>query len=290
MAVTTTILRKSMPSFSMEGGAQAIVEEKISWDDIEPRLVELFGASFVSASSGIGFSVGLFAVHPDWSWFYASDCSVEPFFEKGHPADASSGYPDGAKITITYFSPCLNGNAHISDPTVSVGTYLTHEWELGSEIMKIKGKDWSWSTDPDTPTAGEVIVNENLPFGKIIPLKIHHLTWHNVLAANWTLLDSLQGTVNDDTFMGAAKHTLLFEGYTSGRRYTSDGNEQYDIRIVIAEKRIRADNGVGGTGVYGWNDFFKGGPAPQWVKICTTESEEWTYMEEDWSSVFVETA
>ncbi len=283
--IVTTILKKSLPTFDIATGATAIVVEKIAWDDIEDRFLELFGAVFVEAA---GFTFSWQAYHPDWNWLRAKSATIDPMFEAGPPRDSSAGYPDGARLTITYMGECLNRDASVATYEPEDGTYLTHSIDSASEQMMLKGHELVYDA-PGEGHDGDSIKADVEGF-LVLPIKHHRLRWTNVESLPTALWDNLQGSTNDAEYAGAEAGTLLFEGYTTERGFDSEGGTRYAANLIVTQKRIVADDGTGtGTeAVFGWNHKFAADKSPNWQLVKNKASGKPPFRLKSWSDLLVQ--
>jgi hypothetical protein len=283
--VTTRILRKSMPTFDLQSGATAVIAEKIDWDDIENRYIELFGATFVQAA---GFTFAWQAAHPDWNWLLAKSATIEPFFPEGTPPDASAGYPDGARLTITYTGECLNANASVMTYSPEAGTYLTHTIEAASEQMMLKGHELVYDAPGETHDGKSI--KADVEGFLVIPLKMHRLRWTNLTSVPTSLWDSLIGSTNNANYAGGEAGTLLLEGYTTERGFDSEGATKYAANLTVTQRRIVADDGTG-TGseaVFGWNHRFAADKSPNWQLVKNKASGKPPFRLKNWSNLLVQ--
>lgn len=154
-----------------------------------------------------------------------------------------------AKAVVDYrtFGACDREDGPTNEP----GTYLTYRMMFASEYQPIAPRGWSWESDAQAPPA------EDLMLSKRIPITEHHLTWRQVVNPPWEAIQSLQGTVNADEFLGCPAETLLCEGADANKLYSA-GLEQgpsaftWEIRYVFRQRAIK----YGGQ-TYGWNHFYR---------------------------------
>ena len=283
--VVTKILMKSMPTFDIATGVTAVVAEQLDWDDIQNRYIELFGAEFVEAA---GFTFSWQAYHPDWNWLRAKSATIAPMFPAGPPKDSSAGYPDGARLTITYMGECLNRDASVATYTPEDGTYLTHTIEAASEQMMLKGHELVFDA-PGEAYDGDSIKADVEGF-LVLPIKMHRLRWMNVENPPAGLWDSLIGSVNNANYAGGEAGTLLLEGYTTERGFDSEGATRYAVNLTVTQKRIVADDGTGtGTeAVFGWNHKFAADKSPNWQLVKNKASGKPPFRLKDWSKLLVQ--
>jgi len=174
--------------------------------------------------------------------------------ENADVQDALAEYTGSfAKAVVEYAtaSPPEKNDA----PTAPSETHLSYRMEHGVMERALLASGFFAEDDPQTPLPAE------LPLTQIIPFTDHHLVWRQVIGPPWQAIRELQGTVNDETFLGATPGTLLFLGATTDKLFRGSFDDGiapfcWEIHYQFRELVIKH-----GGAVYGWNDFHRDNPA-----------------------------
>ncbi len=125
-----------------------------------------------------------------------------------------------------------------------------------------------------------------------IPVIEHQVTWRRVPDPPWDAIRNCAGAVNNDSFLGAAAETLLFDGAKADCEFTGLGDflePQFGWRLtyVFREKLIKVVEGVGGPQTYGWNHTYRDVPFPysEWDRLVDQNGSP-LYATADFSALF----
>ena len=159
----------------------------------------------------------------------------------------------------------IGDNDRDDGPVNEPGTYLTYRMLFATEYQPMTARGWDWEDDPTVPTP------DDLNIGIRIPITEHHLTWHQVINPPWATINAIQGTVNQNEFLGCAPGTLLFEGADANKLYGGGFDEgpsafTWQIRYVFRQRAIKHEGRS-----YGWNHVYRERPAG-WVRVVSNDS------------------
>ena len=127
-------------------------------------------------------------------------------------------------------------------PKAKPGTILTYRMNFGGEYIRLPGQSLYWEGDPTCPVPPDVLPTLR------IPVIEHQVTWRRVPAPPWDAIRNCTGAVNNDSFLGAAAETVLFDGAKADREFTGLGDflePQFGWRLtyVFREKLIKVVEG-----------------------------------------------
>lgn len=222
-----------------------------NWDDWRSFAADLVGR-YVLVGSQFHFVRPV--LFPGYVNLIVAGINVEPLDPASPVGDETSlegntnRYPAaGAKLTVTYRTLYDTDNGqHPDAPGVPSGTYLTYAADLGVDTLQVPGRSWQYDVG-GTPTLPDD-VNPLL----VAPTGSYSLTWHRVMRPPWQTIRALRGTVNEQTFVGAAPQTVLFLGARITRQFQFlEQGGFWKIRYSFAESAKR----LSGGGVAGWNHF-----------------------------------
>jgi hypothetical protein len=241
----------------------------VAWEERHAMIAELLGQGYQSGGTSP-------ASYPLWANALAMAVRLEPWpscpEDQGAFDDVASqlnSYSDQyARITIDY--ELLYASASRGDlPQPDSGTVLTYRMDCGGEQAIVSGEGLQWVADASLPVPPEVIPVVRVPIAE------HHLTWHRVISPPWDAIRNSLGTVNDDTFLGAAAETLLLDGVTADKQFLGIDDFQqpqfgWRIGYVFREKTIHW-----GGNTYGWNYAYCCLPqnSPAWDKLVDSQGE-----------------
>jgi hypothetical protein len=272
MAVITEELEGS-PKYSYSrksGTAQRMF--RLNGLNVQAFLSEVFPDPFLAGDGR--YEALPAAVFPGQPWLVADKASVEPWDANSPVGDGS--FPalfDTVKVTITYKDRPHNQNKtnqKNSGPGGSQGstggqqnTFVTHKVTIGGEYLLLPGASLQWATASD-PTydktlypAGPppaLIQAQNNHAGITIPTIEHSLHWSYVLFPPWTAMRQAMGRVNSLSFAGAPNECLLFIGFDTSRKMTSQGLRLWELDYKFSEKNY---NAINPNLPQGWNHFLR---------------------------------
>jgi len=145
-------------------------------------------------------------------------------------------------------------------PVAPNETQLSYRMEHGFLERPLLASGFVAEDDPQTPLPPE------LPLSHVVPYTDHWLIWRQVVGPPWQAIRDLQGTVNNDTFLGAAAGTLLFLGADADKLFRGSFDEGaspfcWELRYHFREMAIKH-----GGEVFGWNHLHRTQP-PGFVLI-----------------------
>jgi hypothetical protein len=180
-----------------------------------------------------------------------------------------------ALAVVTYRS--VAGDDRPDGPVSEADTWITYRMRFAAETLALAPRGWQWTDDATIPLPGD----ENIV--KRIPITEHHLTWHQVVHPPWETIESLQGTVNDQPFLGCPAGTMLFEGADANKLYRAGLEEgpspfAWEIRYLFRQRAIKS-----GGETFGWNACYREDPAG-WVDL--TNGSESLYDDGDFQQLF----
>ena len=146
-------------------------------------------------------------------------------------------------------------------PKAKPGTILSYRMNFGGEYIRLPGQSLHWESDPTCPVPADVLPTLR------IPVIEHQVTWRRVPDPPWDAIRNCTGAVNNESFLGAAAETVLFDGAKADREFTGLGDflePQFGWRLtyVFREKLIKVVEGLYGTQTYGWNHAYRDVPFP----------------------------
>lgn len=137
-------------------------------------------------------------------------------------------------------------------PVTEEGTSITYRMIIDSMETVIPATGWTWS-------GTSILLPEDTPLIKRIPITTHYVTWGKVLNPPWETISAYQGTLNNAPFLGCATGTLLFEGVEANKLYRKGvgldegpSNYVWALKYTLREKAVKF-----GGNVYGWNDVYR---------------------------------
>lgn len=291
MAITYDEIEGS-PSIVMDrDGGSARRTFKIAWADIGRAILEVFpGALF-----GYPYTASI----PGFPWLRAQKMSIDPF-DPNNPTGTGqrmNTYPGGAKVVVDY-APNKWPDSDMKDGPdegeLQDITFLEQKVNFGGEYLTWPNNGVRWEKDTDGETTystggggngvGEkkFQVIEDINVGIVIPTIEHTMTWKFVAFPPWQGIRNCLGKVNSVAHMNCQPETLLFNGCTAERTYSTQGSPTWSLEYRISEKcynyPLQVERGLsgpiitaGGTG-YSVGDrlSFKGGIGKSAVVTVTT--------------------
>lgn len=198
---------------------------------------------------------------------------------RGAVSDPTSALPvyDTARVKVTYEPVSIES---ASQPRED-GTWLSYDRSGESEFLTLPSRALKWSdnSEPVAPDANAAL---------LIPKRKHVLTWHRVPAPDWSVLQALEGKVNDDTFavpiinLSCTAEQLLFESSSVRGSFSVSGSADWDVTITLAEKRITSYGGDN----YGWNHAYRDDPEG-WARPVNGDGDP-SYALGDFEDLFVQ--
>ena len=236
------------PSFTMDregGSGRRII--KIAWSDIGRAILEVF--------PGALFGYPYTAAMPGFAWLRASRMSIDPF----DPAamfgtnQSINTYKSGAKVTIDYTpykwpDQSFKDGPEGANSDIENVVFLEQKINFGGEYLTFPNTGVRWNMDGDgvntfSPGGGgggagdkKFQVFENINVGIIIPTIEHTMTWNYVSYPPWSGIRNCLGKVNNAVHMGCYAETLLFNGCSAERTYSTTGGPTWKIEYRISEK------------------------------------------------------
>lgn len=171
----------------------------------------------------------------------------------GELADDLADYAGGFALAVVEYASVPSEQR--GDLPSEGEAQLSYRMEHGYWERPLLASGFAAVDDPQTPLPPE------LPLTQIVPYTDHHLTWRQVMGPPWQAMRELQGTVNNDMFLGLAAGRLLFLGATTNKLFRGDFAEGvspfcWEIRYQFRELALKH----GGL-VYGWNAVHRPDPA-----------------------------
>jgi hypothetical protein len=249
----------------------------VLWADRRALITELLG-------NGAEFGGVLSAQYPDYEPVVVDRIQVRPWNpspdEQGAFTDVESDLNaytgQYAEITVDYeLLPPIKRPDPEMLPSTEPDTFLTYRSDHGAEAIQIPGHTLKWTDQEAEPVPAEVVGV------KRIPTTEHTLTWHRVMNPPWTAIRELKGLVNHDTFLGAPKECVLFEGAQAQSEFMGfDSLDEpiygWTITYLFRERSITttADNGDTNT-LYTWNHMWRSLPmaTPAWDKLVDDQGK-----------------
>lgn len=257
-------------------GFRATRQFLIAWEDRDAFAAEVLGAA-VSQGDTAG------AHYPDKTAVFAVRLRYEPFDPDVPDAKTLPSLTEGLNSYTNSFAKAIaeyetiSGPDRPDGPANESGTQLTYRMCFAVDEQLLSARGWKWEDDPS------LLLPDDLGLVKRLPATEHHLTWHQVINPPWDVIQSLQGTVNADVFLGCPTETLLLEGAEANKLYRGsleDGASAFCWRIhyVFRERAIKHAGGV-----YGWNHVYREAP-PGWVRVTSGGAR--LYDSADFSPLF----
>lgn len=212
--------------------------------------------------------------HPKYNYLFAIRANVTGL---GVPSQDALGI-------ISYTKAMIDLEYGVPDSTTSNGdqpeiTYVSERRQLSAEFVTIPGSRLVYAAaDTQAAAAGTTRLGEGARAGKLIPttrisVDIHH--WFNASQKiSNGFFDAYAGTCNAHPFVFVdalyGAETLLFNGASFNRQWTSTGTPGWQVTLEFTHKRT------------GWNRVFRGalGTAPEGF---------WTYCMTDDKRVYART-
>ncbi|HLA85338.1 MAG TPA: hypothetical protein VJL29_11135 [Thermoguttaceae bacterium] len=256
-------------------GFSARREFLIAWEDRDAFAVEVLGEA---AQYGGTF----WTTYPGKPSVFAVRIRFEPIDADRPDRKELAGLTEGlnsysnsfAKAVVEYET--VNELDREDGPENEDGTQISYKMLFSAEYQPIGPGGWSWVDTSDPLPADQPLV-------KWVPMTEHHLTWRKVVHPPWTMIQALQGTVNQSEFLGCPAGTLLFEGAQAGKLYAGDiasGPSPFcwEIKYLFRERSIKHDGNV-----HGWNHFYREDPAG-WAEATNGTAK--MYDEADFNALF----
>ncbi|MGD9128248.1 MAG: hypothetical protein PVH19_12800 [Planctomycetia bacterium] len=246
----------------------------IKWEDRDAFAIELLGIDAI-------YGGGMTTSYPSKTNTYAIKIRFEPldpaYLDEKELASLTSdinSYSNSyAKATVEYITidPSDAGSAYTEDDA-----NLTYQMYETGEYLSVGSGGWSWT---DTSTA----IPSSQTLTKWVPIREHHLTWDITDEPPWSTIQSLQGTINNSTFLGCPAGTVLFTGVNARKRFLADFDEDpcpffWRITYVFRERSVQF-----GSSTYGWNYVYRETPAG-WVEV--TNGTDKLYDSADLTTLF----
>lgn len=231
--------RESVDSYTgtLGDNPQAVRKFFVDWDMKSLFIDDLLGWS---VQSGSGLQRVLPDEHPDYSYFFATDCSVKPLGVPNTSGTRSSKW-DVAEITVTY-KPLPYAVRADKDITTELDRFVSRETQGSAEYLTANNTGVKWVKDQQSLQFSPGIAQPNL---------VQVMTWHSVPARidpadynsefkipNESLVLPLMGCTNDATFDGRAPGTVLLENIGS-RMVMPKLDNGYYMWDIIYSFRIR---------------------------------------------------
>jgi hypothetical protein len=165
---------------------------------------------------------------PGWDFLYATEASFSPY-DGDLPGGTNTGddttYGEKYRASISYSSIIFEGYEGVKEDTI-----FTHSMSIGGEFMTLPkgGIKWEGETTP--------ITGDDVEAARIIPSIEHTLRWERVTKPPLNAFRYLMGTVNGESFLGAAPETLLFTGANLERSTTTGGTKAYSLEMRFSER------------------------------------------------------
>lgn len=190
--------------------------------------------------------------YPNWKNVVAVHIQSEPFPPAPDPQDS---FDDIATQINTYTKPTeqrfikltieyellvveISGVSGLELPGPEPDTFLTYRMDLGGELIKVPAHNLHWRDKPNEPPPKDGVINYR------VPITEHHLTWHRVINPPITAIRTCRGLTNNALFMGVQDGSMLFDGATMEREFTTfdsfeSGQWAWALSYVFLERRQR---------------------------------------------------
>jgi len=259
-----------------QDGFTARREFLIAWEDRDAFAAEVLGkAAEYGGSAWINY--------PGKTSVFAARLRYVPLDPESLDTQAIAELTEGlasysnsfAKAEVDYRT--VNVRDREDGPETEPGTHLTYRMQYAVEHQTLLPQGWHWADDPS------LVLPDDFPLVKAIPVTEHHLTWHQVVNPPWQAIQALQGKVSAGEFLGCPPATLLFEGAEANKLFRSGFDTDnpefcWQIHYLFRQRAVK----YGGQ-VYGWNHFYRGDP-PGWVEL--TNGSEPMYESGDFAPLF----
>jgi len=193
------------------------------------------------------------------------------------PEECLAGYSGSfAKAVVEYAT--VTPTERDDTPAAPEQTHLSYRMEYGLIDRPVLASGFFAEDDPQTPLSADVPLTHTIPFTD------HHLVWRQVVGPPWQAIRELQGTVNNDVFLGAAPGTLLFLGATTNKIFRGnfdDGVSPFCWEIAYHFRELAIKHG---GDVYGWNHIHRDNPAGY---VMVVDPDGPLYDSGDFSRLFV---
>lgn len=222
------------------------------YDDAGLLSAQLLGGA-IGETGGIQYREAP-ARHPDRPFLYARAASYEGIGPSSVGPSGAASYPK-ARVRVEY-RPLERDE--IDDPDRGSITYITESRDLAGQFVTLPSEQFEWVDGPDTGEA----VGEGTTLGRLLPELAVTLRVHQWFAAPVTegTFEQAIGKVNDEDFRALwtnwGAETLLFEGASAEREYTSDGIAAWRVTLSFRYRSI------------GWNAFQH--PSGQFFEVETS--------------------
>jgi len=248
----------------------------VAWEDREQFAVEVLGRAATHAEVGPVQYPGkptAVAVSLRYEPLDADAPDNKPLADLAHDLNSYDG--QYAVATVEY--RLLNTQDREDGPTNEPGTHLTYRMKPARVDLEIRPAGWVWADQPTVP------LPDDLTLTKTVPLTEHHLVWHEVIRPPWAVIQSLQGTVNAEEFLGCSPGTLLFVGADVNKLFRAGLESEpsefaWQIHYLFLERAIKH-----GGAVYGWNHVYRDSP-PGWAEPVSGSLK--LYDEADFQPLF----
>lgn len=262
------------------------------WTAVDEAITDLGGGAIANGNILLITQPSKF---PGKEHLWLHKIKVKPFHDcmdtvdvDGLPTD-----PAGAELTLTYQTPQFESNdGNRPDlPDTPEETYLTVTRNMSLEFVseESQGLYWQAGLDGGKPfrlggdSGHELPVDANI--SSHIAIADIQITWHRVKNPPWNAIKALQGTVNNESFMGYSAQQVLFTGCSSQVQYQTDGSQLYQLTYqfnarVPKFKQYDGITPIAGTSDFlpakivegGWNHFPRqgatgGAVSPFWQKV-----------------------
>ena len=228
-------------TMNREGGSATRVV-LINWGDINNFILEVFPKG--------NFGFPLTASFPGYRWLRAQSIDIEPWFAEaprgyGEPVNV---YVSGARVTVNYAPNKIDD--------VEEQTFVEQEISSSAEFLTWPNQGVRWQTTPsgevvacgqyvgkpgtistsDIDKRKSTLLSEEIKVGIVIPIIERTMTWHYVTNPPWVNIRNCLGKLNDRTWQGAPKETVLFGGFSASRQTTSLGIKAWKLTYKFQEK------------------------------------------------------
>lgn len=214
---------------SDERGGWARKSYLVDWSRRMDFMRGLRGTSALQGAAGTAWIRAIPYQYPDDPTMYAQSVMVRP--EGALQLTVPISYPY-AIFTVTFRPPTWDPQPAIDDPyflnqfdpTTPIA-YATQEVDFGADWTQL-GRG-SLVDDTGAPIASD------LPVAKRITVHRMVMTWHELPYLPLTQLRNLADTVNDATFLGCGRGTLMLESPRTSRERSSDGKIVQRVTVSL---------------------------------------------------------
>jgi len=150
-------------------------------------------------------------------------------------------------------------------PAFAIGTELRFQIRGAGKFLPIPTSATKWEGD----TGGVIPVPEDASSAILIPSRLIQLQWDFIDNPPINRFEGLVGRLNEDTFLGSAPETILFESYDVTETFRPSAITPHTNRVTVNLNQRKIDTG---SGVVGWNHDYREQPAG-WVKLLLSDGE-----------------